>query len=308
MANAKFIIKRAVDVLLCIFLLLLMAYQITGEVLHEYLGMAMFAAVLVHNILNRKWYTAIFKGKYKAYRVLMTAVNIILLLSFVLTAISGMAMSGYAVPFMYGALKTSLARIIHLGMSYWSFVLMGLHLGLHIPGMTAGVKKNKKLSIVLFLLFAIASGTGLYFIVSKKIVKYLLFQTHFAFLDYDRSAISVFLENISMLLFFSFIGNCSAILCQKKIKAGRSNLLLILSILLVILIGVMPNLHVSKKDNFQFDSSSSSFENDIYSSKGDMSNKDIDDGFILLEGGVFEMGSPESENWRIDDEKKHSVG
>ena len=293
--------------LLCAFLLLLMAYQITGDVLHEYLGMAMFAAVLVHNILNRKWYAAIFKGKYKAYRVLMTAVNIILLLSFVLTAISGMAMSGYAVPFMYGALKTSLARIMHLGMSYWSFALMGLHLGLHMPGMTAEVKKNKKISIALFLLFAIASGIGLYFIISKKIVEYLLFQTHFAFLDYDRSAISVFLENISMLLFFSFIGNCSAILCQRKIKADRSNLLLILSILLAILIGVMPSLHVSKKDNFQFDSSSSSFENDIYSSKGDMSNKDIDDGFILLEGGVFEMGSPESENWRIDDEEKHSV-
>ena len=196
---------------------------------------------------------------------------------------------------------------MHLGMSYWSFALMGLHLGLHMPGMTAEVKKNKKISIALFLLFAIASGIGLYFIISKKIVEYLLFQTHFAFLDYDRSAISVFLENISMLLFFSFIGNCSAILCQRKIKADRSNLLLILSILLAILIGVMPSLHVSKKDNFQFDSSSSSFENDIYSSKGDMSNKDIDDGFILLEGGVFEMGSPESENWRIDDEEKHSV-
>ena len=33
----------------------------------------------------------------------------------------------------------------------------------------------------------------------------------------------------------------------------------------------------------------------------------IDDGFILVEGGVFTMGSPEDENWRIDDETQHEV-
>lgn len=35
--------------------------------------------------------------------------------------------------------------------------------------------------------------------------------------------------------------------------------------------------------------------------------KDSDDGFILIKGGNFQMGSPENENWRIDDELQHSV-
>ncbi len=35
--------------------------------------------------------------------------------------------------------------------------------------------------------------------------------------------------------------------------------------------------------------------------------KDIEDGFILISGGTFEMGSPEEEAWRSDDETLHTV-
>lgn len=35
--------------------------------------------------------------------------------------------------------------------------------------------------------------------------------------------------------------------------------------------------------------------------------KTLDDGFILVNAGNFIMGSPEGENWRIDDEKEHEV-
>lgn len=34
---------------------------------------------------------------------------------------------------------------------------------------------------------------------------------------------------------------------------------------------------------------------------------DIEDGFILITGGTFQMGSPDTENWRGDDETQHSV-
>ena len=52
-------IKRIVDVCMTVLLLCLMAYQVTGEVLHEWIGMGMTALVIIHQILNRKWYGAI---------------------------------------------------------------------------------------------------------------------------------------------------------------------------------------------------------------------------------------------------------
>lgn len=130
-------IRRIIDVGMTVLLLLQMAYQVMGEAAHEWLGMAMTALVIVHQILNRRWYGAMFKGKYNAYRVVCTCVNVLLLIAFALTGFCGMAMSNYAVPFMYGAVRVSFVRVTHLSMSHWSFVLTGLHLGLHVPVMLA---------------------------------------------------------------------------------------------------------------------------------------------------------------------------
>ena len=84
--------RRVIDICLTVLLLFLMAYQVTGEVLHEWIGVVMTALVIIHQILNRKWYGALFKGKYNPYRILTMAVNILLLLSFVMTALAGMPM------------------------------------------------------------------------------------------------------------------------------------------------------------------------------------------------------------------------
>jgi hypothetical protein len=112
------IVKRIVDVVLTVLLLFLMAYQVTGDVLHEWLGIGMTVTLILHHILNRKWYKAVFKGKYSPYRITMTAVNTLMLISIALTALSGMSMSGHAVPFMYGFINVMTARTLHLVMSY----------------------------------------------------------------------------------------------------------------------------------------------------------------------------------------------
>ena len=55
--------KRIIDVALTVTLLLLMAFQVTEQLAHEWLGIAMFALTVAHRILNRKFYAAIFTGK-----------------------------------------------------------------------------------------------------------------------------------------------------------------------------------------------------------------------------------------------------
>lgn len=73
----KMTIKRIVDACMTALLLCLMAYQVTGEVAHEWIGIGMTVLVIVHQILNRKWFGAVFKGKYNAYRILTTVVNVL---------------------------------------------------------------------------------------------------------------------------------------------------------------------------------------------------------------------------------------
>ena len=210
--------RRIIDMFMTILLLFLMAYQVTGEVLHEWIGIGMTVLVIVHQILNRKWYGALFKGRYRAYRIVTTAVNTLLLLSFALTAFCGMSMSGHAVPFLYGMAPVSFARRMHLSMSHWSFVLMGLHLGLHIPAMTAKMKlEGRKKTLVSAMMCCIA-GIGLWLFLRNGMTDYLFFRVPFAFLDYEKAGALVILENIVMLLFWAFAGTQCSLLCMRSAR------------------------------------------------------------------------------------------
>ena len=145
--------RRIVDASMTVLLLFLMAYQVTGETAHEWIGMGMTVLVIVHQILNRRWYSALFKGKYNPYRAVTTILNILLVLSFAMTAFCGMAMSGHAVPFLYGMAPVSFARSMHLAMSHWAFVLIGLHLGMHIPAMAVGMRLSGRTRTILTVIF-----------------------------------------------------------------------------------------------------------------------------------------------------------
>ena len=199
-----------------LILIPLMAYQVTGEAAHEWLGVSMATIVIVHQILNRKWYTGLFKGNYNPYRILSIIIDILLIISFALTAISGISMSNHAVPFLYNLINVNTARVMHLAFSYWSFILMGLHIGMHVNVMITKIKPSIK--NVLVIIFMLISGYGFYLFLKSGIVNYITFKTHFAFLDYEKAAPLVFLENVSIIIFFSFVGHNLSNIIRKRNK------------------------------------------------------------------------------------------
>ena len=206
MKNVKYMIRLIVDSLMTVLLILLMAYQVTEEAFHEWVGMSMAVILIVHHILNIKWYSVLFKGRYNAYRVITTAVNTLLLASVVLTALGGMSMSNYAVPFMNGIIDLVFAKTAHLALSYWSFILMGLHLGLHLPVMTAKIKPDKTMRNILTTVFALLAVFGLFLFFKNGIYRYISFTTHFALFDYEKAPVLVFIENLAVMFFFVFAG------------------------------------------------------------------------------------------------------
>jgi formylglycine-generating enzyme required for sulfatase activity/flavodoxin len=334
-------IKRIIDISMTLVLLCLMAYQVTGEAAHEFIGVGMTLLCIVHQILNRRWYGTLLKGKYKAFRVLQTGINILLIMSFAVTAFCGMSMSTYAVPFMYGILRVSLVRRVHLSMSHWSFVLMGLHLGLHVPVMTARLKLTDKIRTVLAPVLCGLAGIGLFLFLHTGMPGYLFFRVAFAFLDYDKAPLMVFLENILMLLFWTFAGAQASVFFrnqQAKKKEKRGLILPVLFTAVSVVIGSALGMAFPSENDFGFGSEdwtsvqempedntvtdsqvtgevpeetefseAESGEDPAGSADAEKSPSDVQDGFILIEGGSFSMGSPETENWRIDDETQHEV-
>ncbi|MCI9083945.1 MAG: hypothetical protein HFI70_17250 [Lachnospiraceae bacterium] len=62
-------IKIFIDILMTAFLLLLMAVQVTGELLHEWAGTGMLLLFTAHNLLNIRWYANFGKGKYNPLHI-----------------------------------------------------------------------------------------------------------------------------------------------------------------------------------------------------------------------------------------------
>lgn len=73
--QTKMKIKMGIDVWMTALLLLLMAYQVTGQKYHEWFGTGMLVLFLLHNILNIRWYGNLCKARYGFLRVIQTIVN-----------------------------------------------------------------------------------------------------------------------------------------------------------------------------------------------------------------------------------------
>ncbi len=67
---------------------------------------------------------------------------------------------------------------------------------------------------VLSVIFFIPAGAGLFLFFKNKIPDYLFFRVPFAFLDYEKAGILVFLENVLQLVFWGYTGTQIAALCR----------------------------------------------------------------------------------------------
>lgn len=124
----KQVVKLLVDLLMVVCVLLAMANRLTGNHIHELTGIIMFALLLLHNLLNWQWYSALLRGKYDLRRWFDTLVNLLLVAVSVTMAISSLIISRWL--FLSAGMEGSLLlQQIHTTAAYWLLLLMSVHLG-----------------------------------------------------------------------------------------------------------------------------------------------------------------------------------
>lgn len=207
----KMILKISIDFVMTILLLLLMAKQLTGDFAHEWLGTGMFILWIAHHILNFKWYGHLFKGKYTLIRAVQTVINILLLLSMIGTMVSAIILSREAFAFLPISSGIALARPMHILCSFWSFVLMALHLGLHwnmILGMirkASGTISQRSIKVVLRTVCAVFAIYGLYAFIKNQFLSYMFLTSTFVFFDFERPLLLFFVEYAAIMGLFVFL-------------------------------------------------------------------------------------------------------
>lgn len=209
----KFVFKIAVDMVMTVLLLFLMARQLTGDSAHEWLGAGMLILWIAHHILNRSWYSHLFKGKYTPIRILQTVTNFAVLLSMLGLMVSGIILSREVFAFLPVSGGIALARPLHVLSAFWGFFLMALHLGLHwnmilgIIRKAAGPITSKPLRILLRIAAALVAGYGLYAFLKNQFLSYMFLSSLFVFFDFERPVLLFFTEYIAIMGLFIFLGH-----------------------------------------------------------------------------------------------------
>ncbi len=221
----KMALKITSDIVMTIAMLLLMAHALVGQTAHEWLGAGMFLLFILHHILNFKWSKNLLKGKYTAFRVAQTVIAVSVFAVMVGLMVSGIVLSRHVFHFLQISGGRSLARTVHMLCSYWGFVLMSLHLGLHWTMMMAMARKLTKQPsrirrIVLGCLAALIAGYGVYAFVAQDIGSYMFLKNQFVFFDFDEPLILFFLDYIAVMGLFVCIGHYLAVRLRRGDSEG----------------------------------------------------------------------------------------
>lgn len=206
-------LKLAVDISMTFLLLLSMCYETVGSVfeklfgldayeygaiIHEYIGTAFILLVIFHLWLNRRWLMNIFKGSYNPARFVLVSADIILIIDIAFLLLSGIMMSRVL---GFDAEEMSFARTSHILASYWGYVIMSFHVGLHI----------KKFPLIL----AIPALYGCYAFIKRQIHEYMFLITEFVFFDFEEPLIFFILDYVAVMLLFAGLGYSVMKVCRR---------------------------------------------------------------------------------------------
>ncbi|MBS7589094.1 DUF4405 domain-containing protein [Ancylobacter defluvii] len=126
----RFLLRLMLDLIGMGLLLACLAYYWLDNLAHELMGTGLFLLLIAHAVFNRRWYRALFDGRYDTRRRIGIAVNLSFLAVMLALAITSLIVSRSLLTAF--ALDDDVAvRQIHKLAAYWAVAVLGLHLGLN---------------------------------------------------------------------------------------------------------------------------------------------------------------------------------
>ena len=143
--------KIVVDILLFILMLLEYSRVYLPSEIHEIIGICLIILVLIHLTMNRNYFKAIWKGKYSFKRSFMLVVNVLFIITFSATCITGILSSQDILTVMNIGNMTTV--YLHKIFAYASVIVLGMHLGVNLTKLFNKFE-NKLIYIIIIILGA----------------------------------------------------------------------------------------------------------------------------------------------------------
>ncbi|MFC7686689.1 DUF4405 domain-containing protein [Ureibacillus sp. GCM10028918] len=202
--NRKMIFKLVNDLVMTVLMLIAMAYYITGNMIHEVVGVVVLVLFIVHNLLNRRWYKAILKGKHNVRRILQIGINLLFLVTMFVMMMSAVLISTDLFPFI-PINNDMVLRQIHVQTAYWGFIIMAVHIGFSwvmiinsVRRMTGITSTSRIRTITLRFLAVVIVAYGVHSSFEEDMGYKLFVYSPFGLFN-DNSTISFLINHLSIM-------------------------------------------------------------------------------------------------------------
>jgi len=91
--------KIFVDLATAVCFLAVLAFQLTGGMPHEWIGIGFCALLGIHLVLNRRWFTTLHIGRYGFRRLFSSMVTSLLIIWMTAVCVTGLLNAKYVLPF-----------------------------------------------------------------------------------------------------------------------------------------------------------------------------------------------------------------
>ena len=103
---------------------------------------------------------------------------------------------------------TMFGRRLHMISTSWGFVLMAIHVGLHITSLMNKLNakmKNSTFEYVYYFILVILVGLGIYSFINLKVWEDMFLLNDFKFFDYEQSPILFYLKYLLVLIAIALV-------------------------------------------------------------------------------------------------------
>ena len=173
-------IKIVLDIIMLVTFILLFNYKMPGMLFHEVVGLAIGVVILIHCGLNWKWIKGIslriFKSKLPIKTRIGYFLNILLLINIIVIIVTGVLISKALFP-GFSSIGGKSLQGLHISLSYFCLILIGIHVGLHWNWVMITFKrifkiteKKKIYSYISKILMVLVLTFGVYSTYSQKVL------------------------------------------------------------------------------------------------------------------------------------------
>jgi hypothetical protein len=199
-----FALKIGIDIFMTLLLPVMMVYNLTGNLVHEILGVLLFILFIAHHILNRGWVKRMHKGHGGIPGMLHTVANCLLFISMIAMGVSSIMVSRDVFAFL--RLDSGLdARKLHVCTCTWGFVFMGIHLGFHLHMVASPLLHamepipHAAKKFVLRIIASAVTAFGMFASFTHDIGSKLIMYYGFSYWDPDRNALPYLFEPLAII-------------------------------------------------------------------------------------------------------------